>query len=340
MPIKRTIGRALRDRIFLPANRRSPTTVRSSDERGVALILTLLILALLITLIFDFDAAARRELREAAAFRDDVRAFALSRAAVHAVRALSYQDSRLKLQTGQSHDGLHDLWARPIVDLPLGDGLLTARLADERGKLNLNDLGDAADPLAQKAKTDRLKRLFELLKLDPRLVDGIVDWVDADEDPQPDGAESAYYQSLNPPYRAANAPLKTVKELALIKGMTDAVVRRVQPYVTVYGGEGWVNINTADPLVIQALDPDITLAMAGELVQLRPFRTVQEADQVSAFEPIAKSKLRPLNAYRVQTDYLSARMTVSIGEVTKIATAVFQRNPASGQTQLRYFRVE
>jgi general secretion pathway protein K len=312
----------------------------ASNERGVALMLALLILALLMALILEFDAAARRELREAAAFRDDFRATTLSRAGIHAIRALFYEDIRLKRLAGQSHDGLHDLWAKPIVNFPLGDGLLTAQLSDERGKLSLNDLGDAADPLAQKIKIDRMKRLFELLKLDPRLVDGIVDWIDADDDPQPDGAESDHYQSLKPPYRAANAPLQSVRELSLIKGMTDAVVQRVQPFVTVYGGEGWINLNTADPLVIQSLDPDITTAMAGELVQLRPFRTVQDVDQVSAFEPIAKSKLRPGNAYRVQTDYISARMTVSIGAVTKNATAVFQRNPGSGQAQLRYFRAE
>ena len=312
----------------------------SSNERGVALILALLILALLITLILEFDAAARRELREAAAFRDDFRAITLSRAGIHTVRALFYQDSRLKQQIGQTHDGLQDLWAKPITNFPLGDGLLTAQLIDERGKLGLNDLGDAADPLGQKTKIDRMKRLFELLKLDPRLVDGIVDWVDTDEDPQPDGAESAYYQSLKPPYRAANAPLQTVTELSLIKGMTDAVMQRLQPYVTIYGGDGWVNINTADLPVIQALDSEITSTMAGELVRLRPFRTIQDVDQVSSFEPIAKSKLRPTNAYRVQTDFVSARMTVSIGDVTKIAIAVFQRNPNSGQTQLKYFRTE
>jgi general secretion pathway protein K len=338
--MKQTIGPFLQNRMFLSTHHHSPITIHSSNERGVALILALLILALLITLILEFDAAARRELREAAAFRDDFRATTLSRAGIQAVRALFYEDIRLKRLAGQSHDGLRDLWAKPIIDLPLGDGLLTARLTDERGKLSLNDLGDAADPLAQKTKIDRMKRLFELLKLDPRLVDGIVDWIDADEDPQPDGAESIYYQSLKPPYRAANAPLQSVKELSLIKGMTDTVVQRLQPFITIYGGEGWININTADPLVIQALDADITSTMAGELVQLRPFRTIQDVDQVSSFESIAKTKLRPTNAYRVQTDFVSAHMAVSIGEVTKLATAVFQRNPSSGQTQLQYFRTE
>ncbi len=297
-------------------------------------------LALLITVILDFDAAARRELREAAAFRDEFRAVTLTRAGVHALRALLLEDGRLKQRTGQPYDGLRDLWARPVSDFPLGDGWLTAHVADERAKLNLNEIGDPGDPLAQKIKIDRLKRLFELLKLDPRLVDGIVDWVDQDDDPQPDGAETAYYQARNPPYRAANAPMQTVEELALIKGMTEQVVQRVRPYVTVYGGDGWVNINTADPLVLQALDPDISSTMAGELVQLRPFRTVQDADQVSSFEPIAKSRLRPNNAYKVQTDFVSARLRITIGEVTKGAVVVFQRNPSGGQTQLRYFRSE
>ena len=53
--------------------------MRKSDERGIALLLTLLVLTLLVALILEFDAEARREYRDAAAFRDNFKATVLAR---------------------------------------------------------------------------------------------------------------------------------------------------------------------------------------------------------------------------------------------------------------------
>src|SRR5574342_1204961 len=251
--------------------------MRKLDERGVALLLALLVLALLVALILEFDADARREYRDAAAFRDNFKATVLSRAAAQAARSVLQQDFVRDKQAGQFYDALTDLWAFPIEKYAIGDGMLTAQIEDERGKLNLNDLAAGGDPNARKAKVLRVKRLFELLRVNPDLVDAIVDWVDADDVPEAAGAETLYYQSLKPPYRAANGPLQTVRDLRLIKGMTPDIVDRLQRYVTVYPkeGESKVNINTADIIVLQALDPRISQAIAGDIIQNRPYKTIQ-----------------------------------------------------------------
>ena len=154
------------------------------DERGVALLLAILVLALLVALILEFDSDARREYREAAAFRDNFKATVLTRAAVQAARAVLQQDHLRDKQTGQMYDATTDLWAFPINKYAIGDGLMTAQIEDERSKLNLNDLATAGiDPNAKKTKVDRVKRLFALLQINPELVDAIVDWVDADDIP-------------------------------------------------------------------------------------------------------------------------------------------------------------
>src|SRR5512147_1803302 len=114
--------------------------MRKADERGVALLLSLLILALLVALILEFDAEARREYREAAAFRDNFKASMLTRAAIQAARAVLQQDFLRDKKTGELFDGPLDLWAMPIKNYAIGDGLLSAQIQDERGKLNLNDL--------------------------------------------------------------------------------------------------------------------------------------------------------------------------------------------------------
>ncbi len=314
--------------------------MRRPDERGVALLLALLVLALLVALILEFDAEARREYRDAAAFRDNFKATVLTRAAVQAAKAVLQQDFLRDKQTGQLYDAPTDLWAFPIEKYAIGDGLLTAQIEDERGKLNLNDLAAGGDLNARKTKILRIKRLFELLQINPDLVDGIVDWVDADDVPEAAGAETLYYQSLRPPYRAANAPLQTVRELRLIKGMTPEIVEKLLRYVTVYPlqGEGKININTADAFVIQALDPAVTQSMAAEIIQARPIKNVVDLDQIaSAKETFARLRLPPV--YDVKSNLFSARMTLTVGETTKSGAVVLQRDEATGNSTIQYFRL-
>lgn len=315
--------------------------MQRSDERGIALLLTLLVLTILVALILEFDAEARREYRDAAAFRDSFKASVLARAAVQAARGTLQQDFLKDKQAGKSFDGLTDLWALPIKDYAIGDGFLTAQIEDERGKLNLNDLAaTGGDPVAREKVVLRVKRLFELVQINPDLVDAIVDWVDQDEKPEPAGAESTYYQTLRPSYRAANAPLQTLLELRLIKGMTPEIIQKISKLVTVYPhtGESKVNINTADPLVLQALDPRITQSVAGDIVQARPFRNnkVDDLDRVSSFEDIGK-QIREL--YDIKSDLFLARMTVRVNEATRNAIAVLRRDPKNGTSSVEYFRV-
>lgn len=310
-----------------------------SDERGIALLLTLLVLTILVALILEFDAEARREYRDAAAFRDNFKATVLARASVQAARGVLQQDFLKDKQANQSFDALTDIWALPITNYAIGDGLLNAKIEDERGKLNLNDLADE-DVTARNKKILRFKRLFELLQINPDLVDAIVDWVDKNEVQEPSGAESLYYQSLRPSYKAANDHLETLLDLRLIKGMTPEIIEKLSKVVTVYpieGGESKVNLNTADPLVIQALDNRITPSMAAAIVQARPFKKDNtDLDRVSSFEQIGK-EIRQL--YDIKSDLFLAHMTVRVNEVTRNATAVLQRDPNKGTSSVLYYRV-
>ncbi len=309
------------------------------DERGVALLLAILVLALLVALILEFDSEARREYREAAAFRDNFKATVLTRAAVQAARAVLQQDLLRDKQTGQMYDATTDLWAFPIQKYAIGDGLMSAQIEDERSKLNLNDLATAVDPNVKKTKVLRFKRLFSLLQINPDIVDAIVDWVDADDIPEPAGAESVYYQALRPSYRAANAPLQTMREMRLIKGMTPEIVERLLEYVTVYPqeGESKININTAESLVIQSLDPGITQSMAAEIIQSRPFKVANDLDKVGSAKELF-AKLRFTSTYDVKTNMFSAKMTLSVNETTKSGIVVLERDEATGNSSVKYFR--
>jgi type II secretory pathway component PulK len=88
-------------------------------------------------------------------------------------------------------------------------------VSDESGKINLNALMelDTTGNIAQ-------QMLMTLPNMTEDIANSILDWIDPDDTPRANGAESDYYGSLSPPYQAKNGPLDSIEELLLVKGVT------------------------------------------------------------------------------------------------------------------------
>ena len=97
----------------------------------------------------------------------------------------------------------------------------------------------------QSKEQEVFRRLLRLLELPPVLASTLADWLDADSETSPDGAEDAYYLTLSPPYRSANRPLSDVDDLLRVRGFDAAVVERLRAHVTALPGYDRVNVNTA-----------------------------------------------------------------------------------------------
>jgi DNA uptake protein ComE-like DNA-binding protein len=78
---------------------------------------------------------------------------------------------------------------------------------DEAGKLNVN--------------TATKEQLMALPYMEESIADAILDWRDADDEPQTQGAEAGYYENLPIPYTIRNGPLRTIRELLRVKGITE-----------------------------------------------------------------------------------------------------------------------
>ena len=308
--------------------------MKKCNESGIALLTALLVLALLSIVILQLDADARHALKGASGFRDQVRATILTDAGIQLARAILQEDAQADMQRGEAFDSLGDSWATPILHHPVGDATVSIRIEDERAKLNLNELAYQLDPIARKTKIERAKQLFYLLQLNPNLVDAIMDWVDGDDIPEPGGAENTYYLSATPPYRAANGPLHAWSELLLIRGMSEEILRRLAPYATIFPieGNGKLNMNTADPLVIQSLDASITPGLAAGVGGARPFRSIQDVDRVSGFESIA-SRLRQTQLFDVRSNYFTVWVDVSLPGHSR-HTRVVLRREVSGESMV------
>ena len=60
----------------------------------------------------------------------------------------------------------------------------------------------------------------------PELIDSYKDWIDQDGIPLQNGGETEdYYATLDKPYSAKNGPLDTVRELLLIKGFSEPILK-------------------------------------------------------------------------------------------------------------------
>ncbi len=97
-----------------------------------------------------------------------------------------------------------------------------------------------------------------------------------------------------------------------------------------------MNLNTADPIVLQTLDPSVTQTVAIEIVQGRPYKTKVELDRVGSFQEIGRT-LR--NDYDIKSDYFSARLAVTVNETTKASWAVLKRDASKGESTVEYLRI-
>ncbi len=140
------------------------------------------------------------------------------------------------------------------------------RITNEGGRFPLNSMTE-----------ERLRaaavELFILWGLDAaaasHAADSIADWIDEDSDPLPNGAESAFYASLDHPQFPPNAEFTSLEQLVFVPGM-DAV-ERVQPFWRDYftiRSDAFIDLNAASPELIQALVGS-TAAAAANFVAVR-----------------------------------------------------------------------
>ena len=94
-------------------------------------------------------------------------------------------------------------------------------LIDESAKLNVNAIL-SFEPDNEDLSREDLARdmLLPIPGMTEEIADCILDFIDDDDEPRLYGVESEYYQGLQPPYYAKNAPLETLDELLLVAGVT------------------------------------------------------------------------------------------------------------------------
>jgi type II secretory pathway component PulK len=212
-----------------------PTGLNRRKRRGFVLLAVLFVLVVLSLAAYQFADLMTAEAHAADSYARSAQARAMAESGVHYTAAMlsdtnaysgvlnsnPFSNSVFQGYVVQANDNPR-LQGRFSVIAPFdpddpGAGSQPYRfgVTDEGGKINLNALMqlDSSGTIAH-------NMLINLPNMTEDLANSILDWIDADSQPRTSGAENDYYFALNPPYSAKNAPLDTLDELLLVKGVT------------------------------------------------------------------------------------------------------------------------
>lgn len=223
----------------------------ASSQRGIALIVALLVVALatiLIAALLDRGelslARTRNQLRlaQAQSYAQGLEAYA----------ARVIQQSALQ----QGPDTNNSPWAVPLPSTPVPEGFISATMIDRNGCFNINNLLDASGGRDDTSAT-LFTRLLKALKLDPYLKDVIVDWMLINPVSSATNGDG-FYLALPVPYRTARHDFRHVSELRLIRGINGDVYSQLAPYVCALPQGTKINVNTASVPVLMTMSGSMT----------------------------------------------------------------------------------
>ncbi len=246
-----------------------------SNQKGLALLITVTTLSLLVALTVQFHKTTWHKFLVSHNYKVKSQLHAAAVSGVNIGAAVLEADGK-----AADADTLLDQWAvfseEDFTGL-FSSASLELHVTDLAGKIQVNSLvpkaggGDKNDENPAEVLQDALVALMfsggfpiEDEEEAQAIVDALVDWVDEDDRESGQGAESSYYQSLDRPYSCRNGPIQYIEELLLVKGITPelfygkAEEGGLINFLTVYGDDGKININTAQPLLVQSLDGAIT----------------------------------------------------------------------------------
>jgi type II secretory pathway component PulK len=279
------------------------------NERGVALIIVLLVTALLIALIFEFAYSTRISLRAAINFRDSQRAYYLARSGVNFTgRYLAYNLQKDPV-TGATHeyDNLEERDWQTVPYIPGNDTELRVRWEDETGKINISNATKGSDAY------NRLVILFTNLGINQNILDQISAWMIEEK-------RSFYLLS------------------DIHQFLSDEEFRKVQDYVTVLplsvtpGNK--IDINTAPAAVLVSLGMSENAAQT--IVERRNQQLFKPTDDLSSY--IGQNSAAIAGQLSFTSNVFSVNSYATVGGYLKQADAIITRAGDGSGFTILYWR--
>jgi len=213
-------------------------------QRGLALIIAMLVAALAAAVTVSLAAAQAQWTAQVANRRDKIQAQSVALAGVAWTRQILDADERT---TTIDHPG--EPWALPLPATPVENGSVEGRIVDAQSFLNANNLRGGAHVAAERR---RFERLFETQRLQPALLGVLAD-------------------QATPPLR--------MQEFAAARAMTPTALAGLMRYVTALPADTPLNVNTASSEVLAASIANVDATAMTRLIASRaerPFASLAE----------------------------------------------------------------
>jgi general secretion pathway protein K len=219
-----------------------------TNQRGVALITAVLIVALATILAIQIGFAGYLDQRRSATM------YGLDQGYMVALGAEAWAADALRQDLQQSKtDHPAERWATPLPPLPIDGGDVEGALEDMTGRFNLNSLV-RTDGTVNDDAVKQFERLLDALGLETKWATMFADWLDQDAVPGfPDGAEDGVYNAQIPPYRTANMPVTRTSELLAMPDFGIDRYRKLEPYVAALPINTPLNVCSAPGVVLDSL---------------------------------------------------------------------------------------
>ncbi len=310
-------------------------------ERGVALLLALVVVALATMFATRIGSQAALEQRRAANSFLQEQAFQIALGAEVWAQETLYEQK----QNSGNRDSLDQAWATPLPPLPVQGGTVQGSLEDMQGRFNLNNLVNADDTPNELAVA-HFRRILRKLQLEEKWADLALDWIDRNNNVTlPDGAEDGEYTAQTPGYLAANQRLVSASELLSLPGFGPDRYAKLAPYVTALPAPSTLNTCTASALVLSTLTDSMKTDFTQDPKSLANNRTKGcfplNEDIRTMVNPNdwnllsgAKNGAKYLGE---NTSWFKATVVVSIGSAEFTLYTLLQRNGPAARPVLRSF---
>jgi general secretion pathway protein K len=288
------------------------------NQRGVALLVALLVVALSVILI---AALLDRGELALARTRNVLRG---EQAEAYALGLDTYAAQVLLATLDDQPDTNASKWATPLPGQAVPGGVIGASMRDLNGCFNLNNLAPAGRAAWEKA----FDGLLTALALDqPELRTAVEHWLDPG---QADMTDANFYLAQGVPYRPRGGLFAHVSELRLVRGVSGEVYARLAPHVCALPPGTKINVNTATVPVLMAVT-GATQAIAQTLWQNGAARWQLQTDFTQKLTQLGQSTPAGLES-RISTSssYFLLRGDIVLDEVPFTFFSLIERRQPEG----------
>jgi len=300
----------------------SSQTIYLKDQKGIALVVTLLALVLITAIVVEFSYGVYTSTNNLYNWRDSQRLSIMAKSGVN-VSAKYLLD--ILGRYSYSYPGSMEL----PVENPFEDfnGTIIVRIEDETSKFNINSIVSDGGVFNKNAYMS-FQKLLNVLSLDEKIADRVADWIDKDSEARLPDSEVG----------AKNSALVSVDELLLINGINRKDYDKLLPYITVFGDRTLplINVNGAEaPVLMSILDTGkgefpITEDLSKRIIKYRQNMPFEDLAQFNKFAGTGLS----VSQITVKGTNFYIKSTAASGGVKRIIETVLD----TSQAKIRYWK--